>query len=72
MAFRAYYAVDDKIVLMPKLYFVLGYEALTDTTISGRNVSLMAGSITNSGTITAPPLNVGTGIASGLKGGAYA
>ncbi|WP_048847842.1 hemagglutinin repeat-containing protein, partial [Acetobacter indonesiensis] len=45
--------VDGKTVLVPKLYLAPGHEALTDTTISGRNVSLTAGSITNSGTITA-------------------
>ncbi|WP_264802291.1 hemagglutinin repeat-containing protein, partial [Acetobacter indonesiensis] len=45
--------VDGKTVLVPKLYLAPGHEALTDTTISGRNVSLTAGSISNSGTISA-------------------
>lgn len=44
--------VNGKIVLVPKLYLAPGHEALTDTTISGRNVSLTAGSITNRGTIS--------------------
>ncbi|WP_291366431.1 hemagglutinin repeat-containing protein [Acetobacter sp. UBA5411] len=45
--------VDGKTVLVPELYLAPGHEALTGTTISATNVSVQAGSLTNSGTINA-------------------
>ena len=44
--------VDGKSVVVPRLYLAPGHEAVADTTISGRSVSLTAGSITNRGTIS--------------------
>ncbi|MFT8781444.1 hemagglutinin repeat-containing protein [Acetobacter orientalis] len=45
--------VGNKTVLVPKLYLSSGSIALTDATISGKNVSLVAGAINNSGTVSA-------------------
>lgn len=45
--------VDGKTVLVPELYLAPGHEALTGATISATNVSVQAGSLTNSGTINA-------------------
>jgi filamentous hemagglutinin len=44
--------VGGKSVLVPKLYLASGHEALTGATITAKNVSLTASSVTNSGTIT--------------------
>ena len=44
--------VGGKSVLVPTLYLASGHEALIGATITAKNVSLTASSITNSGTIT--------------------
>ncbi|MCP1195071.1 hemagglutinin repeat-containing protein [Acetobacter senegalensis] len=45
--------VDGQTVLVPKLYLAPGHEALTGASISGKNVSLTAASVTNSGSVSA-------------------
>ncbi|MCH4091118.1 two-partner secretion domain-containing protein [Acetobacter sp.] len=45
--------VDGRTVLVPELYLAPGHEALTGATISATDVSVTAGSLTNSGTINA-------------------